>query len=168
MDWLSSWELPKESDCAAEKVHEDVPTIAERTFRGIPVWSDQGYANTISGLKRFRGHSGKPSHWEKNWLINHPVQGSAAVVFKATGNRLRKLYAQYDARIIIPLHDAFIFESRLECLKEVAELTAQVMCHTLAGVLSRLAPAGGGQHYQARLLEQGPAMLMNLSAGSLV
>lgn len=100
----------------------------------------RGYANTISGLKRYRGHSGNPSHWEKNWLINHPVQGSAAVVFKATGNRLRKLYAQYNARIIIPLHDAFIFESRVECLKEVAELTAQVMCHTLQEYFPVLRP----------------------------
>ena len=62
----------------------------------------RGYAYTVSGLKRCRGKTGEATRWEKNWLTNHPVQGSAAVVFKAAGNRLDKLYPQYDARIIVP------------------------------------------------------------------
>ena len=74
----------------------------------------RGYAFTISGLKRYRAKSGEATRWERNWLTNHPVQGSAAVVFKAAGNRLDKLYQQYDARIILPLHDAFIFEAPLK------------------------------------------------------
>ncbi len=59
------------------------------------------------------------------------MQGSATVVFKAAGNRLDKLYRQYDARIIIPLHDAFIFEAPLDALETAAELTSRVMCDTL-------------------------------------
>ena len=100
----------------------------------------RGYTFTISGLKRYRAKGGNASHWERNWLTNHPVQGSAAVVFKAAGNSLDKLYQQYDARIIIPLHDAFIFEAPLKELKKVAELTARVMCDTLQEYFPVLRP----------------------------
>jgi len=100
----------------------------------------RGYAYTISGLKRYRAKSGETTRWEKNWMTNHPVQGSAAVVFKAAGNRLDKLYRQYDTRIIIPVHDAFIFEAPLESLKTVAELTSRVMCNTLQEYFPILRP----------------------------
>lgn len=100
----------------------------------------RGYAVTMSGLKRYRGKGGDAIRWERNWLINHPVQGSSAVVFKTVGNRLDKLYWKYGARIIIPLHDAFIFEAPLNELKNVAELTARVMCDTLQEYFPVLRP----------------------------
>jgi DNA polymerase-1 len=100
----------------------------------------RGYAYAISGLKRYRGKGGDATHWERNWLKNHPVQGSAAVVFKAAGNRLDKLYPRYGARIIIPLHDAFIFEAPLAELETVAELTSRVMCDTLQEYFPVLRP----------------------------
>jgi DNA polymerase-1 len=100
----------------------------------------RGYACTISALKRYRGKSGEATRWERNWLTNHPVQGSAAVVFKAAGNRLDKLYQKYDARIIVPLHDAYIFEAPLDELKTVSELTARVMCDTLQEYFPVLQP----------------------------
>ena len=113
----------------------------------------RGYACTISGLKRYRGKKGAASQWERNWLINHPVQGSAAVVFKTAGNRLDRLYQQYDARIIIPVHDAFIFEAPLNELDTVANLTAKVMCDTLQEYFPVFAAAGGSEYFETGLLE---------------
>ncbi|NQU63615.1 MAG: hypothetical protein HQ517_04940 [SAR324 cluster bacterium] len=100
----------------------------------------RGYAYSVSGLKRFRGKTGEANHWEKNWLTNHPVQGSAAVVFKTAGNRLDTLYQQYDARIIVPLHDSFVFEAPLTSLEKVTELTSRVMCDTLQEFFPLLRP----------------------------
>jgi len=100
----------------------------------------RGYVSTMTGLKRYRGKTGASDSWERNWMTNHPVQGSAAVVFKAAGNRLDKLYRRYDARIIIPVHDAFIFEAPLENLEEVANLTERVMCDTLQEYFPKLQP----------------------------
>lgn len=91
----------------------------------------QGFVSTSTSLRRYRGQTGTSSRWEKNWYTNHPVQGTAAALFKVAGNRLDALYKQYDVRIIIPLHDAFIFEAPLEHLKVVAELTKQVMCQAI-------------------------------------
>jgi DNA polymerase I len=116
------------------------PQLQEGLTRASACGAIRGFAYTISGLKRFRAKNGEATQWEKNWLTNHPVQGSAAVVFKAAGNRLDKLYRQYNARIIIPVHDAFIFESPLNTLETVTELTSRVMCDTLQEYFPVLSP----------------------------
>lgn len=73
-------------------------------------------------------------------MKNHRVQGSAAVVFKAAGNRLDRLYRQYDAWLTIPVHDAFVFEAPLEVLGTVADLTKRVMCDTVQEYFPELQP----------------------------
>jgi len=100
----------------------------------------RGYAATHSGLRRYRSSTAKISNWESNWLRNHPVQGSAADVFKAAGIRLDKLYQQYAARLIIPVHDAFVFEAPIEHLLMVAQLTARVMCEAVQERFPQLRP----------------------------
>ena len=75
----------------------------------------------------YRARTGVPSTWETNWIKNYPVQGSAATVFKVAMNRLDRPYREYDAWLVIPMHDAVVFEAPLEHLKAVAELTARVM-----------------------------------------
>ena len=84
--------------------------------------------------------TGSLSSWERNWMVNHPVQGSAAVVFKAAGNRLHRLYQRYDAWLIIPMHDAFVFEAPLGLLDEVTQLTARVMCDVVQEHFPALRP----------------------------
>ena len=71
----------------------------------------RGYAELCTGLRRYRARAGAPTPWEVNWLRNTPVQGSAGVVFKVAGNRLRRRYPHYGAKIILCLHDAFLFEA---------------------------------------------------------
>jgi DNA polymerase-1 len=100
-----------------------------------------GYAATVSGLRRYRKSSDFVlSQWEANWMKNQPVQGSAATVFKAAGNRLDKLYQQYGARLIVPMHDAFVFEAPLDVLNEAAELTGRVMRETVQEYFPVLRP----------------------------
>jgi DNA polymerase-1 len=100
----------------------------------------RGYAATITGLRRHRQGKGQPSLWERNWLTNFPVQGTAAAVFKAAGNRLDALYRPYDAWLIVPFHDAFVFEAPLPVFREVTDLTAQVMCQTVQEYFPELRP----------------------------
>lgn len=87
----------------------------------------RGYAYICSGLRRWRAHSGCPTGWEVNWMRNTPVQGSAGVVFKVAGNRLYRRYQHLGARLILPMHDAFVFEAPLSRLKATAKVTAEVM-----------------------------------------
>ena len=116
------------------------PTLKHALFDTMQFSTLRGYALTHTGLRRYRAGRGRPSSWEQNWLKNHPVQGSAAVLFKVAGNRLDNLYQRYHARLIIPLHDAFIFEAPLEFLKEVADLTARIMCETVQEQFPELHP----------------------------
>jgi DNA polymerase I len=116
------------------------PSLRTALVQAAQSGAIRGYASTITGLRRYRAETGKASRWERNWLTNHPVQGSAAVVFKAAGNRLDRLYQRYDAHLIIPLHDAFIFEAPLDDLESVAELTARVMRDTLQEYFPVLRP----------------------------
>jgi DNA polymerase-1 len=92
----------------------------------------RGYALTFSGLRRYRP-AGRAalSTWERNWMVNTPVQGSAAVLFKAAGNRLDRLYRRHDAWLVVPMHDAYVFEAPRDALAEVAGLTARVMCEVV-------------------------------------
>ena len=73
-------------------------------------------------------------------MTNHPVQGSAAVVFKVAGNRLDQLYQRFGAWLIIPLYDAYVFEAPLDLIEDVAALTERVMCDTVQEYFPRLNP----------------------------
>ncbi|WP_299661906.1 DNA polymerase [uncultured Psychromonas sp.] len=83
----------------------------------------RGYVSTSTGLQRQRVGKGGLTRNERNWMVNMPVQGTAAAIFKVAGNRLYQLYKAYDARLILAVHDAFIFEAPLELMDTVAELT---------------------------------------------
>ncbi len=87
----------------------------------------RGYASLCSGLRRRRARDGRPTSWEVNWLRNTPVQGSASVVFKVAGNRLHLRYQHYGARLILPMHDAFVFEAPRRHFQAVAKITAEVL-----------------------------------------
>ncbi|MDB5312976.1 MAG: polymerase [Gemmataceae bacterium] len=104
--------------------------------------SVRGFAATATGLRRYRaaGRRGKPSAWERNWLTNHPVQGTAAALFKAAGVRLDRLYRAHDARLIVPLHDAFVFEAPIERLEAVGELTREALCQVVQEAFPELRP----------------------------
>ena len=90
----------------------------------------RGYAY-ISGLRRFRAGTGSPTPHEERGMGNAYVQGTAALVFFDAGNRLQHLYRQHGAWLIIPVHDAFVFEAPVDRVQEVAELTMSVLVRTV-------------------------------------
>ena len=101
------------------------PQLIDALEQAVAVGTIRGFAVMCSGLRRHRAAKGEPSRWEANWLRNTPVQGSASVIFKMAGNRLDRLYQRYEARLILPMHDAFVFEAPLHQLEKVAQLTAE-------------------------------------------
>src|SRR5262249_3564166 len=94
----------------------------------------------ISGLRRWRARGGTPTTWEKNWLRNTPIQGSAGGVFKGAGNRPYRRYPHYGARPILPLPDALVFAVSQPHLQEVADITAEVMRSSVQEYLPALDP----------------------------
>ncbi len=116
------------------------PELSAAIAKAVAGGAVKGAVAAVSGLCRYRGREGHPNNWERRWMANFPVQGSAAVVFKAAGNRLDRVYRKHDAWIIVPLHDAFIFEAPLDVLGDVARLTEQVMCETVREYYPELEP----------------------------
>ena len=118
------------------------PALATAQEKQMASRSYRLYVSIMNGLKRHKGCRLQKRYvrWEKNWFANTPIQGSAAVVFKAAGNQLYQLYKPYGARLIIPVHDSFVFEAPLDQLEEVAELTARVMRETLKHYFPDLTP----------------------------
>ena len=106
--------------------------VLDRALREVSAYGAiRGYAQLCTGLRRHRARRGRPTPWEVNWLRNTPIQGSASVVFKVAGNRLRRRYQHYGARLILPLHDAYVFECPLVHLEVVGRITAEVMTGTV-------------------------------------
>ncbi len=116
------------------------PVLFEAQHKEVVLGGLRGYATTVTGLRRYRAHNGACSAWERNWLGNHPVQGSAADVFKLAGIRLDAHYPRFGARLLVPLHDAYIFEVPMERLETVAAFTARVMTETLQEIYPVLQP----------------------------
>ena len=116
------------------------PALGKTLHEGAEYGAIRGYACLCSGLRRYRGATGRPTRWEQNWLVNTPVQGSAGIVFKVAGNRLRRRYEHYEAKLILPLHDAFIFECPEQQLQKVSQITSEVMRSTVQEYFPVLEP----------------------------
>ena len=130
----------KEAMQEHERFMSMFPTLNDALLEAAALGAIRGYADTNTGLKRHRQRTGRTTTKERNWLVNTPVQGSAANVFKDAGNRLDKRLQHYEARLIMPLHDSFIFEAPLGKLSQVSKVVAEVMRSTVQEHFPKLAP----------------------------
>ena len=131
----------REAAALQQRFLELFPDLGTALTRSVRTSSIRGYATTVSGLRRRRARRGQLTSWERNWLTNHPVQGSGAVILKVTGNRLRQLYQAFDAKIIVPFHDSIVFECPIRHLDVVADKTARVMCDVVQEHFPELRPS---------------------------
>jgi hypothetical protein len=79
---------------------------------------------------------GRTQAWFHKWWRRY----LASLVFKAAGNRLDKLFRQYDAWLIVPMHDAYVFEAPFDVLETVAKLTGRTLCETVEEYFPCLRP----------------------------
>ena len=128
------------------------PTVCEGMERARVQSIRRGYAY-ISGLRRFRAGAGTATPHEERGMGNAYVQGTAALVFFDAGNRLRRLYRQHHARLIIPVHDAFVFEAPIGRVADVAELTRSVLIRTVQEWFPELQPRAKVNIAHADVLE---------------
>jgi DNA polymerase-1 len=133
------------SEAAAARMLDDFmgmfPDLKRARARTVALGGIRGYSTTATGLRRYRRDPRAAlSPWERNWMVNHLVQGTAAALFKAAGNRLDRLYRRYDAWLILAMHDAFVFEVPREALGEVADLSGRVMIEAVTEFFPQLRP----------------------------
>ena len=116
------------------------PVLRERLALEPKRAKRRTYARSGTNLCRRIALPAKGGVHQLNWTRNHPVQATAGSRFKAAGIRLYKLYPQYDARLIVPMHDAFVFECPQEHLQAVAELTRRVLVEAVQERYPELRP----------------------------
>ena len=116
------------------------PTLISRQEAFVTWGQLLGYSSTTTGLRRYRGAVGKLSSRERNWMVNHPVQATAAALFKAGGNRFDRLLQPYQTRLFIPLHESYIFEAPVDVLETVGQLITRTLCDTVQQYFPELKP----------------------------
>lgn len=139
--------LAKELNCSVNKATEyynkfvnQFPEM-QRMIDQIKIMSViRGYSSSVTNLHQNRANKGTVSEKEKRRMAHFPIQAAAAAIFKTAGNRLDTLYRPYDAQLIIPLHDEFVFEAPINEIDEVAELTEKVMCESMQEFFPELRP----------------------------
>lgn len=115
------------------------PALRDGIKHGINTGLHRGYIQTISGLRIHLDPKVSQSGRER-MCRNYPIQGSAAVVFKHAGSQLRLAYPAYQSRLLIPLHDSYIFEAPLDMLEDVAQITSEIMCNSVQHFFPELEP----------------------------
>jgi DNA polymerase-1 len=130
----------KQAEEEINRFLQQFPMLARGLEEAVSVGAARGYAEVCSGLRRHRGREGSLIRWEQNWLRNTPVQGSAAVAFKTAGVRLYRQYQRYGARLLLPMHDAVVFEAPMNHLEEVALLTAEALTGAVREYYPELMP----------------------------
>ena len=94
----------------------------------------RGYASTVSGIRRPIWSKHAPSQWTGNFLMNTPIQGSAASVFKQAAVRLDEAFRGTSTWLILPVHDSILFECDEDELEESTHIAAEVMRCTLHAI----------------------------------
>ncbi len=71
---------------------------------------DKGYAETVTGMKRYRGDTRPITPWEKRWAVNTIVQGGGAALLKLLLPRVAKFLDELDGGIVLPVFDALVIQ----------------------------------------------------------
>lgn len=101
--------------------------LAAGIGRAIRALEERGYAETVTGLKRFRGASGPLSPWERRWAVNTPVQGSAAGLLKILLPRLDVALAPLETHVVLAPYDAVLLQYPLDERRTVALTTGAAL-----------------------------------------
>lgn len=114
------------SVCAAKmlrrKFFERYPDLEVGMKRAVRQLQTRGYTMTASGLKRFRGASGRLSTWEKRWAVNSVVQGGGACILKLLLVNLGRSLSEHSAHVVVAIHDSVVIECPLTAVDAVSQV----------------------------------------------
>lgn len=94
---------------------------------------DNGYVTTLFGRKRYipelSSSNKNIQHFGERVAMNSPIQGTAADIIKIAMINVNKELKNhnYDARLILQVHDELLIESNINCSDEVMELLITCM-----------------------------------------
>jgi len=96
---------------------------------------EQEYVTTMMGRRRrFPGYKVAPEWQQKKMLrqaFNFKIQGFSAEMMKLAANRIRVILQNYDAQIVLTIHDELIFEVREDQAEALAKEVKYIMEHVV-------------------------------------
>lgn len=124
----------EETQAIINSLRKTYPTTFEYLEENLERSLGRGYAKSYMGFRRYTNHLFDDQENRKelsNSLINHPIQATSSEVFKAAGIKLNQRLKEYDAHILVPLHDSFLIEAPEKHFERVVRLTERIMKETL-------------------------------------
>jgi len=112
------------------------PTIKAAMVTIVEDGRIRGYSAIIGGLRRQVSGGRKAV----NQLINTPVQAGAGVVFREAVVRLYHHFRGSATKLILPVHDAVVFECNIEDITAVGREAGQIMIDTVRKYYAALWP----------------------------
>jgi DNA polymerase-1 len=107
------------------------PDVSEFLRGVVDDARNDGYTTTILGRRRYLPELASSRHRDRQagerMALNAPIQGSAADVIKKAMIDLDPLLADYEAQMLLQIHDELVIEVTDERLEDVADLTRSVM-----------------------------------------
>jgi DNA polymerase-1 len=118
---------------------EHVYDAWHEAYPGVKKWAkyikrycwDHGYVETLYGRKRRLKDITSPDNKKRSYAerqaVNHPVQGTAADIAKLALVRVWEALKDYDARLVLQIHDEFVIECDKRQVDEVLPLVKVAM-----------------------------------------
>lgn len=109
--------------------------VLHKAYPGVFTWGDRmhrflldnGYVSTIGGRRRyFQGVNSKGLNY-LSIASNSPVQGSSADMLKLAMVYIHDALKQYDAKLVLCVHDEVIVEAEEKNVEEIAEVVKAAM-----------------------------------------
>ena len=139
---MGAFRLARDSELTLSEADNYINQYFER-FPGIRRYLDetkemarqQGYVETLLGRRRYfpifrvpaSGSNRQAMMRAEREAVNHPIQGTAADIIKIAMLQLHEALANFQARMVLQVHDELVLEVPQEELEEVKPLMVGIM-----------------------------------------
>ncbi len=139
---MGAFRLARDSELTLSEAEQYIDQYFER-FPGIRSYLDEtkemakteGYVETLLGRRRYfpifkmprSGSNRQAMMRAEREAVNHPIQGTAADIIKIAMLRLHQALANFQARMVLQVHDELVLEVPQQELDEVRPLMIDIM-----------------------------------------
>ena len=143
---MGAFRLSRDSELTLAEAEKYIDEYFER-FPGIRRYLDEtkekarteGYVETLMGRRRYfpifkvpaSGSNRQVMMRAEREAVNHPIQGTAADIIKIAMEQLHEALADYQARMVLQVHDELVLEVPEEELEEVEKLMVDIMTNAI-------------------------------------
>lgn len=112
-----------------------LPALARYRARSHRYLLKHSYVQASCGYRRYRAMDAKSlESWERRWSVNHMIQSTGSAILK---DYLMKTRSVTTAQVLVPVHDAVLFEVEMDTSTNVVEELCRLFLASFETVLGR-------------------------------